>query len=153
MIQDSISDLWVLKSHRSTMGIIYNIHIVYNMNTMCLPSYHHNGFVETCVLYLACWAFLLSIHWYQQCVTFHHVTKCISYYKIHCIGCIGCIVAFGAGNVCKNYHYINVWTLQSSIFFLTLCLLYSNDPSVHIICKILSFLMKLLATVSSDQTS
>ena len=44
----------------SQMQDEYNVYAI--MKTMCPPGHHHNGFVEHS-----------SFHWYQQCVTVHHV--------------------------------------------------------------------------------
>ena len=44
----------------SQMQDEYNVYAI--MKTMCPPGHHHNGFVEHS-----------SVHWYQQCVTVHHV--------------------------------------------------------------------------------
>ena len=67
---------------------------------MCPPSYHHNGFVATHALghtiydytmlvtinwrVFTFFAWLVEdspVHWYQQCLTVHHVPKCISSHK------------------------------------------------------------------------
>ena len=48
----------VLKSHRSKMSVIYML------------SWKHEKLVEHSL-----------VHWYQQCVTVHHVPKCMSCHK------------------------------------------------------------------------
>ena len=62
-------------------------------------AYHHNGFVATHALWHMIYSYTLLVpmnqrvlnkqskernslvHWYQQCVTVHHVSKCISCHK------------------------------------------------------------------------
>ena len=71
-----------------------NIYVI--MKTMCPPGYHHNGFVAIHALgHCVCRGSLMTthitllallvehslVHWYQQCVTVHHVPKCMSCYK------------------------------------------------------------------------
>ena len=57
------------------MGVIYGI-----IKTMCPLGYHH----ITTVAYIMLLAVVVEhslVHWYQQCVTVHHVPKCMSYHK------------------------------------------------------------------------
>ena len=69
-----------------------NIYVI--MKTMCPPGYHHNGFVATHALGHMMYGYTLLVpmnqrvlnkhslvHWYQQCVTVHHVPKCMSCHK------------------------------------------------------------------------
>ena len=64
-----------------------NIYVI--MKTMCPLGYHHNGFVPThvlghmmyCIMLLALLVEHSLVHWYQQCVTVHHVPKCMSCHK------------------------------------------------------------------------
>ena len=69
------------------------------MKTMLRPGYHHNGFVAThasvrfehsvlhgslMTTYITLLALLVEhslVHWYQQCVTVHHVPKWMSCHK------------------------------------------------------------------------
>ena len=58
------------------------------MKTMYSPGYHHNGFVSAhaighSLVLLGTHALEHSLfHWYQQqCVTVHHVPKCMSCHK------------------------------------------------------------------------
>ena len=69
------------------------------MKTKCPPGYHHNGFVATHALGHMIYRYTLLlpmnqrvlnkqskkrnslVHWYQQCVTVHHVPKCMSCHK------------------------------------------------------------------------
>ena len=101
-----ISNIYVYQYYICIKIYIYNIWVyiyvcIYViMKTMCPPSYHHNGFVATHALghtiydytmlvtinwrVFTLFAWLVedsSVHWYQQCLTVHHVPKCISSHK------------------------------------------------------------------------
>ena len=74
----------------------YNILVI--MKTMCPPCYHHTCFVATHKLGHKEYGYTLLVqmnqrvlkrvlkkhslvHWYQQCLTVHHVPKCMSCHR------------------------------------------------------------------------
>ena len=65
-----------------------NIHVL--VKTMCPPGYHHKpsaqhakrgSFMTTCLSILAWLVEYSLVHWYQQCITVHHVPKFMSCQK------------------------------------------------------------------------
>ena len=92
-------------------------HIYVIMKTMYPPGYHHNGFVATHALGHMMYGYTLLapmnqtitllallvehslVHWYQQCVTVHHVPKCMSCHK-------AIVVITGRAHCFHGYIYI-----------------------------------------------
>ena len=98
------------------INIYIYIYIYVIMKTMCPPDYHHNGFVATHALGHMMYGYTLLVpmiqrvlkdslvHWYQQCVTVHHVPKCMSCHK-------AIVVITGRAHCFHDYIYITLMLL------------------------------------------
>ena len=62
------------------------MHVIMKKQCALPPGYYHSGFVATHALEHMMYGYTLLVehslvHWYQQCVTVHHVPKCMSFHK------------------------------------------------------------------------
>ena len=89
-----------------------NIHVL--VKTMCPPGYHHKpsaqqakrgSFMTTCCLSILAWLVEYSlVHWYQQCITVHHVPKFMSCQKA---------ITVVSGRASLKFSNLNKFKMQS----------------------------------------